>query len=297
MWVAQDVASQRLLEQAEQIAVTSSPVLIHGEPGTGKRLLATLIHELSNPSAPLIYFSPSSLPAELVETELFGQESAGYVQRGRLELAQGGTLVLDEFAALPESAQERLLHVVEDRAFRRPGGTRLVSANVRIVALTVVDPERAQQSAVVRGDLLAHFRSSVLAVPLLRQRVSDLPVLSTRFLESWSALQRVATKTLSPAALEALQEYAFPANVAELRQLLEHAAARCSGTVIGVADLPRHVTDSGIPALGARSLEDVEREHITKVLEFTRGRKTEAADILGISRKTLLEKRKRYGLG
>jgi len=297
MWVAQAPASQRLLENAQHIAFTDSPVLIHGEAGTGKKLLATLIHELSNASAPLIYFSPASLPAQLVETDLFGDEDAGVVQRGRLELAHGGTLILDEFTALPEPAQDRLLQVVEQKSFRRPGGTRRVSANVRVIALTTLHPDRAQQNAAIRGDLLGYFRATILSVPPLRERSADVPVLAARFLSSWSTLQRTATKTLAPATLEALQAYDFPANVSELKQLLEQTAARCPASEIAPDDLPRHVTHTEPATPGARSLEAVEREHIAKILEFTRGRKTEAADILGISRKTLLEKRKRYGLG
>jgi DNA-binding NtrC family response regulator len=297
MWVAQDPRSLRVLEQAQQAATGTAPILIQGEAGTGKNLLATLIHELSNAAAPLIYFAPASLPPDLVETELFGAEDAGVVQRGRLELAHGGTLVLDELAALPRSAQDRLLHVIEEKSFRRPGGTRPVSANVRVVALTVVDLEHLLQSGTVRGDLLGHFRANVLSIPALRERSADIPALASRFLDSWSTLHRTTSKTLTASALDALRDYPFPANVTELKQLLERASAQCQGTEVGPADLPRHVTENAGREQGARSLEDVEREHIAKILEFTRGRKTEAADILGISRKTLLEKRKRYGLG
>lgn len=297
MWVAADPASQRVLDQAQQVALSDAPVLIYGEAGTGKKLLATLIHELSNASAPLIYFSPKSLPFALIETELFGEETSAYVQRGRLELAHGGTIVLDELAALPETAQERLLRVIEARSFQRPGGTRSVSANTRVIAITSLTPEQAQQSGIIRGDLLAQFRSASLPLPALRERPGDIAALAVRFLEATAALQQTAAKSLSPVAVSALYTYYFPGNVAELKQLLEQAARQTHGPEITVDDLPRHVTQAVAEANEVRSLEDVEREHITKVLQFTSGRKTEAADILGISRKTLLEKRKRYGLG
>jgi len=297
MWAAQAPTTQRLLKRVLQVAYGSAPVLIHGEPGTGKKLLATLIHELSNASAPLIYFSPASLPGEFVDTDLFGQESAGNIQRGRVELAQGGTLVLDEIATLTEPAQERLLHVINESSFRRPGGTRNVMANVRIIALSGLDPENAQRNAAVRGDLLSQFSPATLAVPSLRQRSADIPELATRFLTSFCALQRIAPKTLSPATIEALQAYDFPGNLSELRHVVELAATRAYSSEVTADVLPRYVTENSEQAHGARSLEDVEREHIAKILEFTKGRKTEAADILGISRKTLLEKRKRYGLG
>jgi DNA-binding NtrC family response regulator len=297
MWVAADPASQRVLEQAQQVAVSDSPVLIYGEAGTGKKLLATLIHELSNASAPLIYFSPKSLPVALIETELFGEETSGYVQRGRLELAHGGTLVLDELAALPDTAQARLLRVMDDKSFQRPGGSRSVSANTRVIAVTALTPEHAQQSGVIRGDLLAHFRSAGLPLPALRDHPGDIAPLAARFLEAYAALQRTTTKSLSSTALAALHGYAFGGNVAELKHIVEQAATRCRGLEITADELPRHLSQAIAEASGVRSLEDVEREHIAKVLHFTNGRKTEAADLLGISRKTLLEKRKRYGLG
>jgi DNA-binding NtrC family response regulator len=297
MWVAQDIASLRVLEQAERIALTHDPVLIHGEAGSGKTLLATLLHELSNPSAPLIYFSPESLPSELIETELFGEETSGYVQRGRLELAHGGTLVLEELAMLPHTAQARLLRVIEDNSFQRPGGTRNVTANVRVIAATALTPEDAQQSGAIRGDVLAHFRTASLSVPALRERTADIPALAARFLDAWCALHGCGRKTLSSEAIAALQAYGFAGNIAELKQMVELVAAQSPGPEIGAEALPVHVTEGTGHPDGVRSLEDVEREHIAKVLVFTKGRKTEAADILGISRKTLLEKRKRYGLG
>ena len=297
MWVAEDPGSLRVVEQAQRIAATQFPVLIQGEPGTGKRLLATLIHELSNAAAPLIYFSPDALPATLIETELFGDETSAYVQRGRVELAHGGTLVIDELAALPLPAQVRLLHIIENKSFTRPGGTRSVSANVRVVALTGLNLDIAQERSAIEPALLAYFQAAVVVVPSLRHRPVDVPALAARFLDAWSALHGAARKTISPAAITALQTYDFAGNVSELKHIVEHCAARCGAEEISLEHLPRYVTQLDREAEGTRSLEDVEREHIAKVLQFTNGRKTEAADILGISRKTLLEKRKRYGLG
>jgi DNA-binding NtrC family response regulator len=212
-------------------------------------------------------------------------------------LAHGGTLILDELAVLPDTAQARLLRVMDERSFQRPGGARSVSANVRVIAVTSLTPHDAQQSGAIRGDLLAHFRSACLPLPSLRERPGDIAPLAARFLEACAALQRTRAKILSATALAALQSYAFPGNVAELKHVIEQATARCRGLEITADELPPHVTQATAEARGVRSLEDVEREHIAKVLQFTNGRKTEAADILGISRKTLLEKRKRYGLG
>jgi DNA-binding NtrC family response regulator len=297
MWVALDPASLRVVEDAQRLATSNIPILIHGEPGTGKRLLATLIHELANAAAPLIYFSPESLPPALVESELCGDESSAYVQRGRVELAHGGTLIIDELAALPPTAQLCLLHIIEEKNFVRPGGTRPVACNVRVIALTSLNAGSAETRSTINGGLLAHFAAASLAVPALRHRPADISALASRFLDTWTALHGVTRKVLAPSAITALQAYDFPGNISELKHIVEHCAAHCTGDEIALDHLPRYVTQISSAVDGTRSLEDVEREHIAKVLHFTNGRKTEAADILGISRKTLLEKRKRYGLG
>jgi DNA-binding NtrC family response regulator len=294
-WVAADPRSARVLAEAQQAAFASGPVLIHGEPGSGKKLLAAIIHDLTDPAAPIVHFSPECVPPHLIETELFGHESAGNAQRGRLELAHGGTLVIEELAAVPPPAQATLLRVIDQQSFRRPGGTRSVSASVRIIALTALAPAVARDRAAISPDLLERF-ASVVEVPNLAARPADIPALAARFAHAHAAIHRTSSRVLSPEALELLQSLAFPGNVAELRRVVEYAAAHSEGAEITPAAFPvmPQSTDKEAPG---KSLETVEREHITRILEFTKGRKTHAATILGISRKTLLEKRKRYGLG
>jgi len=305
-WVAQDPASQRVLELAQKVAETSTTVLITGESGTGKDQLARLIHELGpRRDAPFLKIDCGSLPAELVESELFGHERGaftGAVERkpGRLELAVGGTIVLDEVAALAPGIQSKLLRVLEERTFERLGGTETLRIDARLVALTNADLAKAVTAGRFREDL--YFRLNVLTihVPPLRERPGDILPLAEHLLARLAPVHGKSGAALSAETQRVLAQYAWPGNARELKNVIERALVFSRDTVLRPEDLPDNVRAADSAAAGQaqrmRSLEDVEREVIQATLEATHYKITKAAEILGISRKTLLDKRKRYGL-
>lgn len=303
VWIAEDPASQHVLEIARKVAETSTTLLITGESGTGKDQLARLIHELGpRRDAPYLKIDCASLPQELVESELFGHERGaftGAVERklGRLEMASSGTIVLDEVAALSTATQAKLLRVLEERTFERLGGTETLAIEARLVALTNAELQRAVSARRFREDL--YFRLSVLAihVPALRERRADIVPLAEHMLARLAAIHGREGATLSDAARHALQGYPWPGNIRELKNSIERALIFGKNAALTPEDLPEGIraADSGVAA-GMRSLEEIEREAIQKTLDGTHYKITKAAEILGISRKTLLDKRKKYGL-
>jgi DNA-binding NtrC family response regulator len=301
-WVAADPKSQELLAQARKVAQSGSTVLIRGESGTGKDLLASVIHHLSaNAAEPLVIIDCASLPHELMESELFGYERGAFTgatdtKPGRFEMAGSGTLVLNEVAALTLPMQAKLLRVIDERKFERLGGTRPVAmqVGVRIIAITNVDLEEAAARRAFREDLFYRLNVIPLLIPPLRERSADIPALAQHLAAQLAELHHKPPRTLSAAALDALAKYAFPGNVRELRNLLERCVvAGAEAGEIAVEELPAYVTQA---VAKKPNLEQMERAYIAEILDFTRGKKSKAAEILGISRKTLLEKRKRYGL-
>jgi DNA-binding NtrC family response regulator len=205
-------------------------------------------------------------------------------------------VVLNEVAALPMATQCKLLRVIEEKHFQRPGSSRLVEVSARIVALTSIDLERAVARRTFREDL--YYRLSVvpLIIPPLRERPTDIRPLAEQFAAQLSDVHRKPRLALSAPVLAALEQYGFAGNVRELRNFVEHAVVHGSSPEIVMEDLPAHLSTNGSSDAKKGSLEEMERVHIAEVLDFTRGKKSKAAEILGISRKTLLEKRKRYGL-
>jgi len=298
-WIAADPVSLELLEKARRIAATTSTVLIQGESGVGKELLACVIHYLgAGRDEPLVKIDCASLPRELMESELFGYERGAFtgavqMKRGRLELAGAGTLVLDEVATLTPNMQAKLLRVLEEKRFERLGATRPITLAARIVALTNADLEQAVEKHTFRQDLFYRLNVLPLVVPPLRQRRGDIGPLVEHFLAHLTELHCRPTLKVSSAARTLLESYEYPGNVRELRNLLERALVQCQGAEITPADLPDRVLQSSPRSM---TLEELERAYIAEVLDATRGKKGRAAEILGISRKTLLEKRKRYGL-
>ncbi|HWR16168.1 MAG TPA: sigma-54 dependent transcriptional regulator [Terriglobales bacterium] len=295
-WVAADSATVRLIQEARSIARTSSTVLIRGESGSGKDLLAWILHALSSRAdRPFVRVDCASLPPELIESELFGQELvAGHF--GRIETAAGGTLVLDEVSALSIPAQAKLLRVIEERRFERLGGARSIGVDARIVALTNINLEQAVLRRVFREDLFYRLNVIPMVIPALRERVVDIRPLALHFLDRYSQMNRRTRMVFGGAVMEALESYSWPGNVRELRDVVEKAVQNATGTEITLLDLPQPVRDCAAGAIRTKlSLQDLERNYIAEVLEHTKGKKTLAAKILGISRKTLLEKRKRYG--
>ena len=305
VWVAADPASLRVLEVAEKIAAAATTLLITGESGTGKDQLARWIHDHgSRRDAPFLKIDCASLPAELVESELFGHERGAFTgavasKPGRFELAQGGTVVLDEVAALAPGMQAKLLRVLEERAFERLGGAETLRMDARLMALTNTDLARAVSSGRFREDL--YFRLNVLAilVPPLRERKGDIGPLASHFLARLGPVHGRVGAALDAEARQLLESYLWPGNVRELKNTIEHALVFAKEPLLHIEDFARIAKSaSGAqgPAGNLRSLEEIEREAIKATLEAVRYKIGEAAKILGISRKTLLEKRKKYGL-
>jgi transcriptional regulator with PAS, ATPase and Fis domain len=295
--VAADAATMRVIQEARSIARTLSTVLIRGESGTGKNLLAWILHALSpRADRPLVRVDCASLPPDLTESELFGQEFISG-RHGRLEMAAGGMLVLDEVSALSIPAQAKLLRAIEERRFERLGGAHSIGIDTRVVALTTSNLEQAVSRRAFREDLYYRLNVIPVVVPPLRERRADIRPLTIYFLDRYTDMNRRARMIVGPAVVAALEGYAWPGNVRELRNVIERSVLNASGTEIALTDLPQPVRDCAAGAIHNKmSLEDMERSYIAEVLEHTRGKKTLAARILGISRKTLLEKRKRYGL-
>ncbi len=301
-FVALDPISLRLFEQIKKVAASASTVLVRGENGTGKDLVASLLHSLG-PKAdhPMVKIDCASLPHELLESELFGYEKGAFtgatqMKRGRLEAAGQGTLVLDEIAALSMPSQAKLLRAIDERKFDRLGGHRPFLFHARIIALTNVDLEHAVARRTFREDLFYRLNVIPLLVRPLRERPADIAPLAQHFVERLAHLHRKKRLSFTPAAMAVLEEYAYPGNVRELRNIVERVVVMSAAPDIEAEDLPAYVRKGGSAASKIVTLEQLERAHIAEVLDYTRGRKSKAAELLGISRKTLLEKRKKYRL-
>jgi DNA-binding NtrC family response regulator len=302
-WIAEDPASKAVVELARKVAETSTTLLITGESGAGKDHLARLIHELGpRRDAPFLKIDCASLPQELVESELFGHERGaftGAVERklGRLEMAGTGTIVLDEVAALSPATQSKLLRVLEERQFERLGSTETITIEARLVALTNSDLARLVADGQFREDLF--FRLSVLTIPVpaLRERPADILPLADALLERAARVHGRVGTVFDETVRRILVAYGWPGNVRELKNAIERALVFSSVMALVPENFPDSVrtADSGIGA-SLRSLEQIEREAIRATLDATRYKISKSAEILGISRKTLLDKRKKYGL-
>ena len=313
--ISADPASLRLFELAEKVAVAPATLLITGESGTGKDHLARLVHELGpRRDAPFLKIDCASLPPQLVESELFGHERGaftGAIERklGRFELGGNGSVVLDEVAALSPAAQGKLLRILQERTFERLGGTETLCIEARLIALTNVDLPAAVKSGSFREDLYFRLNVLTLEVPPLRQRRADILPLADHLLVMIRFVHARPTVQLSDSARRMLAAYAWPGNVRELRNALEravvfsrpgHGTATAKSDLLEPENFPQNMRaaapGAASPVAGLRSLEEVEREVIAATLEATHYQISRSAAALGISRKTLLEKRKKYGL-
>ena len=302
--VARSEAMREAVRLAERVAATDANVLVTGESGAGKDALALHLHARSpRASGPFVRIDCASLPAELLEAELFGYERGAFTgataaKPGRLEAAHKGTLVLDEIAHLPRDAQAKLLRVIERREFERLGGRKTVRVDARLLALTNVDLDDAVRRRAFREDLFYRLNVVRIHVPPLRERREDVTALAERFLSAYAAKHGRPARRFDGAALAALAAYDFPGNVRELANVVERAVIVSDGREVGARDLPEAV----LAAAGNRArrerrptLAELEDEYIQEVLAASRGNKSEAARVLGISRKNLYERLARQG--
>jgi transcriptional regulator with GAF, ATPase, and Fis domain len=299
--VGQSVAMKKVLALAEQVAQTDSTVLLLGETGTGKELLARAIHGMSlRKDRLLVTVNCTTLPPTLIESELFGREKGAYTGAltkmiGRFELADGSTLFLDEIGELPLDLQSKLLRVLEEGRFERLGSTKSVHVNVRIIAATNRDIEQGVKDGKFRRDLFYRLNVFPIVIPPLRERPEDIPLMVRKFVKEFQKRMGKEIESVSRTAMQALQAYSWPGNVRELRNVIEHAMIVSRGKDL-VVRVPEH--ESSKPE-AARNLEDVERKHIVAVLEKTGWRvagQGGAAEVLGLKRTTLLSKMKRFGI-
>jgi transcriptional regulator with PAS, ATPase and Fis domain len=297
---------QRIAELANRVAQTDTSVLILGESGTGKDALARYLHDLSpRRNKPFVKVDGAALPEDLFESEVFGYEKgaftgAGESKPGRFELAEGGTLVLDEIANLSLAAQAKLLRVIEERSFERLGGKQTIKLDVRIIAVANVDMKEAVRAQAFRQDL--YYRLAVLTIelPRLADRPEDIAPLAEQFMQQFALRNGRRHVQFSNEALALLSEYDFPGNIRELRNIIEHSVSGTYRELIDVEHLPEYLR-SAARLMQSRSrkpsLAELEAVYIREILEYVRGNKTRAADILGISRKNLYEKMRRYNIG
>jgi len=299
--VGQSLTMKKVLTQAEQVAQTDSTVLLLGETGTGKELLARAIHRMSRrKDRPLITVNCASLPPTLIESELFGRERGSYTGAltkmvGRFELADGSTLFLDEIGELPLELQSKLLRVLEEGNFERLGSTKTLHVDVRIIAATNRDVEQAVKEGKFRNDLFYRLNVFPIVIPPLHERPEDIPLLVWAFVKEYQKKMGKMVEHISKKAMEALQSYSWPGNVRELRNVIERAMIMSSDKTL-VVQVPKRKS-SETP--GARSLEDIERGHIVSVLErcgWHVGGKDGAAQVLGLKRTTLYSKMKKLGI-
>lgn len=290
---------------AERVSATDANVLITGESGVGKDLLAAFIHSKSRRSAqPLVKIDCATLPGELLEAELFGFERGAFTgavetKAGRFEAAQKGTIVLDEIAHLSTDAQAKLLRVIERREFERLGGRRTIKLDARLIALTNVDLDAAVKIGHFREDLFYRLNVINIRVPPLRERKQDLSKLIQHFLMQYAAKHARKVEHVSQPALAMLKAYEYPGNARELANVVERAVIVAAGRWIEEQDLPAGLS-AAVTAQQQRekprSLAEMEAAYISELLAATGGNKTECARILGISRKNLYEKIARYEL-
>jgi transcriptional regulator with PAS, ATPase and Fis domain len=286
---------QRLLDIVSRIAPSNASILITGETGTGKELIARSIHHFSRRSdQPFIDINCAAIPHHLLESELFGYEKGAFsgadgTKPGLFELAEGGTLFLDEIGELDLQMQVKLLRALDGAAYYRLGGTRKIKVDVRIVAATNMDLVEAVEKGRFRRDLFHRLEQVRLNVPPLRERAADVCALANYFLSLEGPHLRFSAR-----AMEALEKYAWPGNVRELRNIAVRVACLAENEEVGLHDLPESMQIHGARMTPELNIDGLEQEAILRALSQTGGRQDRAADLLGISRRTLIRKLKSY---
>lgn len=295
---------KKVFSLMEKVSESDSTVLILGESGTGKELVATTIHYQSKrKDKPLIKVNCAALPEGLIESELFGHEKGaftGAIKRkpGRFELANGGTIFLDEVGDLPLSTQSKLLRVIQERQFERLGGTETLNADVRVIAATNKNLEEEVKKGNFREDLYYRLNVIPITLPPLRNRKEDIPYLIDFFLDKYRN-KNSRNVRFSKDAIDVLMNYDYPGNIRELENIIERSVTLSTSDIIQKDDLPTVIlkeADSSKNLSLSEVAAKAEKEHIIRILKATKGNKTRAAEMLGISRKTLWEKMNAYGI-
>jgi DNA-binding NtrC family response regulator len=304
--VGRSPAIERMFDLVERVAPTRATVLIAGETGTGKELVARAIHELSDRARRLfVPINCSALPETLLESELFGHMKGSFTgaianRRGLFEDAAGGTLFLDEISTIPPSIQVKLLRVLQERKLHRIGGSQPVNVDFRLLAATNVDLAEEVRAGRFREDLYYRLNVFPVRVPPLRERTGDIPVLANYFRIRFAHENGVRAPEISPETMKRLMEYAWPGNVRELENYIERAVIMYSGARTIPFEAPgsdEQRTEQSLLETARRqrwSMERLEKEYILDVLQQTGGHRGHAADILGIDRRTLYRKLKQY---
>ncbi len=298
-------AMEQTLRLINQAGPSDSTVLITGESGTGKELAATALHQASpRANKPYIRVNCAAIPEGLIESELFGHEKGAFTgaqsrRRGRFEMADGGTLLLDEIGDMPLALQAKLLRVLQEGECERVGGSQTIHLDVRVLCATARDLQDEVRAGRFREDLLYRISVIPLRMPPLRERIEDIPLLVNHFLQEFSA-KRGMLLSLSSEAMQRLLAYDFPGNVRELKNIIERASVLAPGPVIEASDLamdlaaPPKEESGGSPVPLGQALADTEKQCILQALNATGGNRTKAAELLGISRKNLWEKMKHH---
>ncbi len=313
-------AMQNVFSLVEKVADSDSTVLITGESGTGKELIAHAIHYASDrKDGPFIPVNCAAIPEELLESELFGHEKGAFTHAiktriGRFELANKGTIFLDEIGEMPPSLQVKLLRVLQERKFERVGGVKTISVDIRVVAATNQDLEEAVKKGRFREDLFYRLNVIPIHVPPLRERRSDIALLAKHFLKRYCQGKRKCVKGITDEALDILSRYDWPGNVRELENIIERMVILANGDTITKDDLPAQIVEKAAGAGGLASLSgsamefpeeglslsqavsELEKRLILMALERTGGVKNRAAKLLKMNRTTLIEKMKKLGL-
>jgi two-component system, NtrC family, response regulator AtoC len=303
---------QRVLETIASVADADANVLILGESGTGKELIANALHERSGRhEGPFVKINCAALPKDLIESELFGHTKGSFTgatteKVGLLEEAHKGSLLLDEITEMPVDLQAKLLRVLEERVVRRLGGAKSIPVDFRLISSTNRSAEQSVKDGHLRQDLYFRINTVTIAVPPLRERRDDIPILVRAFLDRYRAKHQRGIDAIEPEAYRRLLSYAWPGNVRELQHAIERAVLIARGKEITLADLPESLqhaaTESGTSStiapseVPAGSLEEIERASILKALESTRWNKQAAAALLGLRRPTLYSKMRKHNI-
>ena len=297
--LGKSVPMQRLYEHIRNASSSEAPVLIIGESGSGKNLVAQAVHKLSRRrEGPFIQMNCASLNEQLLESELFGHKKGSFTgaiadRIGRFEAANEGSIFLDEIGDMPMTMQVKLLKVIEEKVVERVGEHKPIAVNIRLLSATNKDVNSLVHGGVFREDLLYRINSIIIKVPPLRERRDDIPLIALHYLRKISSVNSKDIRSISPAAMEVLVDFPWPGNVRRLINALEHSAATCKGDVIEITDLPEYLVHERTPeAADSR----VDPEAIRTALSQFKGSRTLTAKHLGISRVTLWKRMKLLGI-